>query len=145
MLRAMKKLKQEYDLQDHKNLFLWKKLDFIESPRFRNSVIGTLFIELSEGKDIEEAIKAYNYKVDPVNYMKASAPISQRQINEAFKFAQENGYESAFNRRFATLADIEAADIMHMSGESSTKVVSIFDKVEPLINRLKIILIKLNL
>lgn len=131
MLRAMKKLKQEYDLQENKDLFLWKKLDFIESPRFRNSVIGTLFIELSEGKDIEEAIKAYNYKVDPVNYMKASAPISQRQINEAFKFAQENGYESAFNRRFATLADIEAADIMHMSGESSTKVVSIFDKVVP--------------
>lgn len=131
MLRAMKKLKEEYDQQTNKDIFLWKKLDSIENPRFRNSVIGTLFIELSEGKNMEEAIKAYNYKVDPVNYMKASAPISQRQINEAFKFAKENGYESAFNRRFATMADIEASDIMHMSGESDIKAVSIFDTLVP--------------
>lgn len=131
MLRSMKKLKQEYDQQTNKDIFLWKKLDSIESPRFRNSVIGTLFIELSEGKNMEEAIKAYNYKVDPVNYMKASAPISQKQINEAFKFAKENGYESAFNRRFATMADIEASDIMHMSGESDIKAVSIFDTLVP--------------
>lgn len=131
MLRAMKKLKEEYDQQTNKDIFLWKKLDSIENPRFRNSVIGTLFIELNEGKNIEEAIKAYNYKVDPVNYMKASAPISQRQINEAFKFAQENGYESAFNRRFATMTDIETSDIIHMSGESDIKAVSIFDTLVP--------------
>lgn len=61
--------------------------------------------------------------------MKASAPISQKQINEAFKFAKENGYESAFNRRFTTMADIEASDIMHMSGD--VKVVSIFDTLVP--------------
>lgn len=96
---------------------------------FRNTLIGQLCIELSQGDDLEKACLAWNRRADPVNYRKATAPITQKQINEAQKFVEDNGYLDSFNRRLATMDDIQASEILHMN--SSSKTFSIFDKVTP--------------
>lgn len=100
---------------------------------FRNTAIGTLLVDLSEGKEINEACKAFNYKVDPQNYMKASAPITKKQIEEAQKFVEENGYEESLNRRCATIDDIDVNEILHSNVsacEPKTKI-SVFDNLKP--------------
>ena len=99
--------------------------------KFRNELIGVLCSELSEGMELNTACLNWNKRVDPANYMKATAPITKKQIEEAKKFVQENGYEESFDRRFATIDDIKASEILHLnSGDSSVKSVSIFDNVK---------------
>lgn len=100
--------------------------------RFRNELIGVLCTELAEGVDLNEACTNWNKRVDPANYMKAVAPITKRQIEEAKKFVADNGYEESFNRRCATIDDIKASDILHLNvGDGKVNPVSIFDQVAP--------------
>lgn len=101
--------------------------------RFLNTAIGTLMSDLSQGMEINEACKSFNYKVDPANYMKASAPITKRQIEEAEKFVRENGYEDSFNRGCAVIDDIDLPNILHINSDSAKakSVVSVFDGLQP--------------
>lgn len=99
--------------------------------KFKNTLIGVLCTELAEGLELNKACENWNKRVDPVNYMKAVAPITKRQIEEAKKFVEENGYEESFNRRFATIDDIKASEILHVNvGKGDIKAVSIFDNVK---------------
>jgi hypothetical protein len=99
--------------------------------KFKNTLIGVLCTELSEGEDLNKACLNWNKRVDPANYMKATAPITKRQIEEAKKFVQENDYEESFNRRFALLDDIKVSEILHSNvGDGKVKTVSIFDNVK---------------
>jgi len=126
-------LKKEYDelKKSQKDNWCWVKSYKLPFAKFRNELIGVLCTELSEGKELNDACKAWNIRVDPKNYMKATAPITKKQIEDAKKFVEENGYAESFNRRFATISDIKMSEILHASAESSKiKSVSIFDNVK---------------
>lgn len=99
--------------------------------KFKNELIGVLCTELAEGKELNEACQSWNKRVDPVNYMKATAPITKKQILDAKMFVEENGYSESFNRRFATIDDIKVSEILHSNvGDGKLNSVSIFDSVK---------------
>jgi len=81
--------------------------------KFKNELIGVLCTELAEGEDLNKACLNWNKRVDPANYMKAVAPITEAQKKNAQKFVEENGYLESFDRRFATLSDIDVNEIIH--------------------------------
>lgn len=106
--------------------------------RFKNEVIGTLCVELAEGKDINAACLDFNKRVDPANYMRATAPITKQMIDNAKAFIAENGYEDSFTRRCATMEDIKVSDILHSNvGDGTIKPVSILDGIKPTSTRHK--------
>lgn len=114
-----------------KDNWLWINSYKFQLAKFKNELIGVLCSELAEGKELNDACQSWNKRVDPANYMKAIAPITKRQIEEAKKFVEENGYEESFNRRFATIDDIKASEILHVNvGDGEIKTVSIFDGVK---------------
>lgn len=126
-------LKKMYDNihTNYQNNWCWATSYKLPIAKFRNELIGVLCSELTEGKELNEACKSWNKRVDPVNYMKAVAPITKRQIEEAQKFVEENGYVESFNRRFATIDDIKASEILHVNaGTGVIPTVSIFDNVK---------------
>ena len=99
--------------------------------KFKNTLIGVLCTELAEGMELNKACENWNKRVDPVNYHKATAPITQKQIAEAKKFVEENGYEKSFARRLVSIDDIKASEILHLnSGDGKVKDVSVFDSVK---------------
>jgi hypothetical protein len=107
-------IKQEYEsLTDNKLNWTWKKFQDIPFARFANELIGTTCIDLAEGKDINKVCKDFNYRVDPANYSKAKAPITQAQIDAATKRIVELGYENSFKRRFATVDDINSGSTIN--------------------------------
>jgi len=115
-----------------KDNWCWIKSNNLPFAKFRNELIGTLCVELTQGEDLNKAVLTWNKRVDPANYMKATAPISQKQIAEAKKFVEENGYEESFDRRFSTLDDINISEILHQNvGTDTIKQASVFDKVAP--------------
>lgn len=134
----LKKLKSFLDMvklyatvpQDQRNVWLWKQSQTFSYCHIRNEVIGTLLQDIQGGVELEEACKSWNRKIDPVNYMRAKSPITKAQIAAAQKFVEDNGYVESFTRRCATMADIEASEILHIhNGE--VKAASIFDAVKP--------------
>lgn len=126
-------LKKQYDELSKKQQdnWCWAKSYNFQLAKFKNELIGVLCSELAEGKELNEACSAWNKRVDPANYMKATAPITKKQIEEAKKFVEENGYEESFIRRFATIDDIKVSEILHSNiGNDKVKSVSIFDGVK---------------
>ncbi len=130
-------LKQEYDNipQQLRGNWCWVKSYNLPIAKFRNELIGTLCVELAEGVDLNQACLTWNKRADPANYMKAKAPITQRQIEEAQRFVIDNGYEESFNRRFANLSDINLSEIKHMNVDGKeVKTSALFAGVKPAIS-----------
>lgn len=123
-----------YDELSSKEKDNWCWINSYKLPfaKFRNELIGVLCSELAEGKELNAAVQSWNKRVDPVNYMKAVAPITRKQIEEAEKFVKENKYVESFDRRFANIDDIKISEIFHSNvGDGKIKEVSIFDSVKP--------------
>ena len=124
--------------QEKRDAWLWVTSYKNPFARFRTELIGTLCTELAEGKELAKACTDWNKRVDPANYMKAKAPITQQMIDAAKAFVTENGYEQSFNRRCATMEDIKVCDILHANaGDGTVKPVSIFDGLKPTATRHK--------
>lgn len=126
-------LKKQYDELSPAKRENWCWVNSYKLPfaKFKNELIGVLCTELAEGKELNDACQSWNKRVDPRNYMKAIAPITKRQIEEAKNFVVENGYEESFDRRFATIDDIKASEILHVNvGNGDIKKLSIFDGVK---------------
>lgn len=132
-IEQMIPFKKEYDelSASERDNWCWVKSYKLPFARFRNELMGVLCSELSEGEDLNKACQSWNKRVDPINYMKTTAPITKKQIEEAKKFVEENGYTESFNRRFAEIRDIKVSEILHTNmGKEGVKSVSIFDNVK---------------
>ena len=134
-LNTMEKLKLEYmTISSNQKRNLWCKVTSykLHCAKLLNTLIGTVLTDVECGEELEEVCRTYNYRVDPANYMKATSPITKTQIKEAQKFVEENNYTESFTRRYATLDDIKASEILHLNSDSKKiKAVSIFDQIQP--------------
>lgn len=146
-LHAIKKMKAHkiaYDSpvndKKDKNSYFWSVTYNMDeaTAKFNNTLIGVLCGEIEKGLDLNTVCMNWNKRVDPANYMKATAPITKGQIEEASKFLQENGYEESFNRRHATIEDVVISEIKHVNADSEIKKFSIFDNVKPTDNTVKL-------
>lgn len=132
-VQAMLGFKTQFDelAKAERDNWLWQMSRNLALAKFKNSLIGVLCSELAEGEEINKACQSWNKRVDPANYMKAVAPITKKQIAEAQKFVEDNGYVESFNRRLATMDDIKVTEILHSNvGKGEIASVSIFDKVK---------------
>ena len=125
--------KKEYDTLSpkQKDNWAWVTSFKLAFAKFKNELIGVLCSELAEGMELNVACQTWNKRVDPANYMKATAPITANQIKDAQSFVEDNGYSESFERRFATIDDINVDEILHSNiGEGKLKNASVFDKVK---------------
>jgi hypothetical protein len=117
--------------ESDKDSWCWAKSRGLAFAKFKNELIGVLCSELSEGEEINKACQSWNKRVDPANYMKATAPITASQIKAAEQFMVDNGYVESFDRRLATIDDISASEIQHMNiGADKIPSVTLFGDVK---------------
>lgn len=114
---AFLKVKKE----NERKLFAWTMLD---SPfaRFRNTVIGTLVQDLSEGVEEERAVKAYESKVAPTNYKRPTALITKGMVEQAMTTIKELDLESALERRHARLSDVSVNSVLFVDNSVKGKM-----------------------
>lgn len=94
--------------------------------RLRNTSIGTLLIDLSEGVDLETAVKKFETMVAPANYKRPTALVTPRMIEAAKARLQELGLISALSRRRLDVRDLTAANALFVyRPEKATK--DVFD------------------
>lgn len=112
-IRGFAKLKEAYDAlpEDRRENFVWANLGS-KYARFRNTAIGTLIQDLSEGMDLAKAVGRFESKVAPANYKRSSAPITAGMIKRALAKLRELGLEDAVQRRYATISDVSINDVL---------------------------------
>jgi hypothetical protein len=98
-----------------RRLFVWASAGG-QGARFRNTVIGTLVQDLSEGQDLERAVKSFETKVAPQNYKRTTALITPGMVKQAMETIAELGLEPALERRFATIGDVSVRDVKWVDG-----------------------------
>ena len=92
------------------------------SARFKNTVIGTLVEDISNGVDIEAAVKSFESKIAPANYKRSKSLITQGMIDSAMKTINELGIEPALERRHATIHDMNINDVLWADKSASVKM-----------------------
>lgn len=86
------------------------------ASRFRNTVIGTLVQDISEGIDVERAVASFEAKVAPTNYKRTSAVITPAMVKAAMQTIEALGLEPALERRFAAIGDVSVNDVKWVDG-----------------------------
>jgi hypothetical protein len=79
---------------------------------FRNTVIGTLLVDLASGDDLEVAVKKFETKLDPGNYKRPKALVTPRMIEDAVSKLRDLDLEDAIHRRLATVEDLSVNDVL---------------------------------
>lgn len=118
------KMKAKYLATKDKELFIWENLN--PAFRTRNTVIGTLLVDLSEGKELEDAVKSFEAKVAPLNYKRPTALVTKAMIEQARKKITELGLTTALERRYANIDDITINNILFANRETK-KAMDVFD------------------
>lgn len=94
-----------------RGLYVWTNA-VGRAARFRNTVIGTLVQDLSEGVDMEHAVRSFETKVAPTNYKRTTALITPNMVKAAMTTITDLGLESALERRLATIGDVSVNNVL---------------------------------
>lgn len=78
----------------------------------RNTSIGVLLVDLSEGMELEQAVKKFEAMVAPANYKRPTALVTPGMVAKAKEQLKDLGLLSALDRRYAVLSDITVNDVL---------------------------------
>lgn len=87
-----------------------------KSSLIRNTAIGTLLIDLSEGRDLESAVKAFEDKMSGTNYKRPKSLITKKMVEDAMKTVADLKLEPALKRRHATFRDVSVNNVLFVDG-----------------------------
>lgn len=126
LVRGFKSDKQVYDRlpDEKKSAYVWMAPGgaSMNRLRIRNTAIGTLLVNLSEGMDVDAAVSAFEAIVAPANYKRPKAIFTKKMLEDAQKTVTELGYMNSLARRFATLDDITANNILFCNRDAAHRV-----------------------
>ena len=129
---TLKKRTNKLKPHEDKDSFVWSQIKKIQPSisRIRSTVIGTLLVDLSEGKDMDIAVASFESKVAPTNYKRPTAIVTKAMIEQAKNKIEEMGLTSALERRYATINDITVNNIIFANRESRKKMTNnVFDEI----------------
>jgi hypothetical protein len=131
-----------------RTIYAWTKAQTVHGAvsGIRNSAIGTLLVDLSDGKELDDSLKAFEHKVGADNFKRPTTLATKAQIEQMKKALTEAGLISALPRRYATIHDLTINNVLHanrntkkaltgdvfddLAGEVSVGKVKNLDKVE---------------
>lgn len=126
VLQQFLEYKKEYDKTpvEQKGNYAWEKSIKAGSVigKIRNHSIGTLLVNVSEGMDLDTAVKKYEQIVAPSNYKRPIAIYTKKMLEDAKKTITELGYLDSLNRRFATPDDISANNLLFLNRDIAKRV-----------------------
>lgn len=117
---------------EQKELYCWERTAGIGPSvgRIRNHSIGTLLVDISEGLDLDQAVRKYEAVVAPTNYKRPKAIFTKKMVEEAQKKIEELGYLPSLGRRFAHLDDITVNNILFANRDTAKKMAgTVFDEM----------------
>lgn len=146
-LRGFRDLKKEFDALPYKDqadantdvalslrfaysqdLFAWSMAGKLPGAvaRIRSTSIGTLLVDLAEGKDLDQAVGAYERIMAPANYKRPTALVTKAMIAKAQAALDALGFTSALERRYAVAEDLNINNVLFANRESK-RAMNVFE------------------
>lgn len=126
--KAYNKLKKK----EHKENFAWTALSRLDGPvlKIRNVAIGTFLVDISEGKELEHALSAFEKVMAPANYKRPNAIITKKMVEQAQKEIIALGFEDSLGRRFAEVGDITVNNVIYADRDTKPHMLGdVFDQM----------------
>lgn len=132
-VQQFKRLKQQYETASYKKqqlmTWVWAQGESPAVVAIRNTVIGTLLQDLSDGVSIEAAVKSFEAKVAPANYKRPKAVVTKQMLEGAKKALSELNLLPALDRRYAVLEDITINNVLFANSSARKRMGDIFDEL----------------
>ena len=125
-IQTLKVFKTRYSTiqNSKKDLYAWKAALTISNVigRIRNHSIGVLLTDISEGMELDAAVRRYEKIVAPTNYKRPKAIFTKKMLEDAKQKITELGYMDSLPRRFATLDDITVNNILFSNRDTAKRI-----------------------
>lgn len=126
VLTEFLKYKKDYEKvpEDERENYAWEKSVTAGAVigKIRNHSIGTLLVNISEGMELDLAVRKYEQIVAPANYKRPKAIYTKKMLEEAQKTVEELGYMDSLPRRFARLDDITVNNILFSNRDAARRI-----------------------
>ena len=132
VLTEFLKHKQAFMNSADKDLYSWENSVKVGGSigKIRNHSIGVLLVDISEGMDLDNAVKRYEKIVAPANYKRPKAIFTEAMLEQAKKTVEELGYMDSLARRYAVLDDITVNNILFCNRDSAKRIGGVFDEMK---------------
>lgn len=86
--------------------------------RIRNHSMGTLLMNITEGINLDVAVRKYEQIVAPSNYKRPKAIYTQKMLDDAKKTIEDLGYLDSLGGRHATIDDITVNNVLFINKDA---------------------------
>ncbi len=107
--------------EDQKDNYAWSICGNVLNPgtlAIRNTAMGTLLINLSEGMELDPAVTAWEKVMAPTNFKRPTALVTKGHIEQAEKKIAILGIQDSLGRRFAVPEDISIDNVIFVNREA---------------------------
>lgn len=112
-----------------KDLYCWtQSVALGGAAKVRNTAIGTLLVDISDGVELDRAVASFEAKVAPQNYKRPTALITKAMIAKAQKKVEELGITDSLSRRYAVTEDITINNVLFANRDAKV-VMNVFDEL----------------
>ena len=125
-VRAFQTLQQAFHTikPNIRNSWLWMRSLSEHSSviTIRNSSIGTLLVDLSEGTPLEDAVRKYEAVVAPSNYRRPKPVFTAAMLEKAKQDVEKLGLMDSLPRRFARLEDVTVNNVLFANRDAKKRM-----------------------
>ena len=126
IIQQLRKFKIAYSgiPENKRDAYAWDATSTLTDTigRIRNHSIGVLLTDISEGMELDAAVRRYEKIVAPTNYKRPKAIYTKKMLEDAKKTITELGYMDSLPRRFATLDDITVNNILFSNRDAAKRI-----------------------
>ena len=119
--------------ENKRDNYCWLEVDKAGAvSKIRNTTIGTLLTDISEGtKSIDASVFAFENKMDPTKFKRPRTVVTARQIENAEKSIVDLGLEESLGRRYAKMEDITVNNVIFANRDAKKAMSSsVFDEMK---------------
>jgi hypothetical protein len=97
-----------------KENYVWSKSVEVGGSvgKIRNHSIGTLLVDISNGVEVDEAVRKYEVIIAPTNYKRPKAIFTKKMVEDAQKTLETLGLKDSLGRRHAKISDITINNVL---------------------------------
>ena len=96
--------------------------------KIRNTAIGTLLTDISDGRDLDAAVHSFGSKMDGYKRPK-NLILSKKQIQDAQNKIIELGFEDSLGRRYAQIDDVTINNVL-FANRDAKEAMNVFEELE---------------
>ncbi len=129
--RACQQVYADLSLNERDN-YTWRVTGDVNvsvNLRMRNTAIGTLLTNLSEGMDLDTAVTSYEKVVAPTNYKRPTSLVTKGMIEQAEKEIAILGIQDSLGRRFAVPEDISINNVLFVNRDAKVAA-NVFEEMK---------------